>query len=204
MTIHDIRLPEDIEQGAVGGPGFLTTVVAMGSGQEQRNSEWARAKQRWQIGYGIQRKTQFQAVLNFFYARRGRAYGFLFKDWSDYEAEDAHLGVGNSTTGSDGNADYQLIKTYEDAEGSYLRKITRPVSATLTVEVNGSPSVNWTLVDGGIVRFTTGFRPLTGQVVTASYEFDVPVRFNVDNMKVALIWADAGSVPDLEIVEVLE
>lgn len=203
-TIHAVHLDEDYEQGAQGGPAFLTTIVVMGSGQEQANIEWQRAKMRWRIGYGVMNKAGFQSILNFFYARRGRAYGFLFKDWADFEAEDEAQGIGDSTTGSDGTRDYQLVKTYQDAEGSYVRKLTRPVASTLVVKVNGVTSVNYTLLSGGIVRFSDPHRPTTGQVVTASFEFDVPVRFNTDQAQVQVIWEGAGSVPDLEVVEVLE
>lgn len=204
MTIHNVNLSDEVERGAVGGPSFLTSVIEMVSGQEQRNLEWSRAKLRWRIGYGIDGKSFYSEILEFFYARRGRGYGFLFKDWSDFEAVDQALGTGTSTTGSDGNADFQIIRTYTDAGSSYTRKITRPRAATITVEVNGTPSANWTLQTGGIIRFNDGSRPLTGQVVTASYEFDVPVRFDRDTLDLQLEWEDAGAVREIEIVELLE
>lgn len=204
MTVHDVRLSEDIEQNAQGGPGFLTTIVSMGSGLEQRNAEWERAKQRWDIAYGVQSKTDFQEVLAFFYARHGRFYGFKFKDWSDYTAADQLVGTGDSTDGSDGTSDFQLVKIYADSAGSFSRKITRPVTGTVVVKVDGVVDNNWTLGSLGVISFTAGHHPLTGLEVTASFEFDVPVRFDVDRMNVALIWANAGGIPQLEIVEIVE
>lgn len=204
MTIHNIRLPDDIEQGAQGGPSWLTTIIQMGSGQEQRNSEWSIAKQRWNVGYGVMNETDYKAVRTFFYARRGRGYGFLFRDWTDYQLSLELLGVGTSTDGSNGNADFQVIKTYEDSEASYTRRLTRPSSSGMVVTVAGSPSVNYTLVTGGIIRFTSGHHPTTGQEVRVSCDFDVPVRFDVDLWPQEVIWVGAASVPTISILELVE
>ena len=36
----DISFPPFVARGATGGPGFMTTVVTLGSGAEQRNILW--------------------------------------------------------------------------------------------------------------------------------------------------------------------
>ena len=82
MAFDNIRLPVDIEQGAQFGPTFSTTVLQLSSGKEQRNQNRGRQLCAGDIAYGIQSKTDYMAVRTFFYARRGRARGFLFKDWS--------------------------------------------------------------------------------------------------------------------------
>ena len=40
----DIRLPDDVERGANGGPGFITSVIALKSGFDRRNKDWEETK----------------------------------------------------------------------------------------------------------------------------------------------------------------
>ncbi len=112
MTFHDTRLPVDIERGALGGPGFKTTVTPLGSGVEQRNIDWSRIRAEFDVGYGMMGQTSaiieatIPKVLAFFYCREGRAHTFRFKDWSDYRIGDfdnpttdnQSIGTGGSST----------------------------------------------------------------------------------------------------------
>jgi uncharacterized protein (TIGR02217 family) len=110
-TFHDVRLPEDIERGAEGGPEFLTSILELSNGQEQRNINWSRAKASYDISYGITEKDNgvdsFQTILQFFMARRGRAVGFRFKDWLDYQATGVTLSAISGFP-----LKFQLVKTY--------------------------------------------------------------------------------------------
>lgn len=197
MSFHEVRLPDDVERGATGGPGFSTTITELGSGFEQRNADWAKARLGFDIGYGIQDKAGFQEVLRFFYARRGRLYGFRFKDWSDFEATDQTIGTGDGVI-----TQFQLQKTYSDAGGSYVRPINKPVDGTVVIYVDdvvvdpADYTVDYTT---GVVTFDTPVA--NAAVVTADFEFDVPVRFDVDKADVDLVWSNAGSVPNIPIVE---
>ena len=201
LAFHDIRLPDDVERGAHGGPMFRTTIVTTSSGVEYRNIDWQKARGRWEIGYGIQSDIEFQLVQSFFYERRGRGVGFRFKDWSDYEAIDSLIGTGNGA-----NLDFQLIKTYNVLSGPepYVRTITRPVAATLVIKVNDIVNANWTLGALGLVSFTGGNAPGNGLSVKASFEFDVPVRFDVDEFGITLEVFNAGEIPELPVAELRE
>ncbi|MEL6375914.1 MAG: DUF2460 domain-containing protein, partial [Pseudomonadota bacterium] len=44
--------------------------------------------------------------------------------------------------------------------------------------------------------------PAAGLVITAGYEFDVPVRFDIDRIYTSLASFQAGEVPNVPIVEV--
>ncbi len=94
MAFHDTRLPVDVERGALGGPGFKTTVTPLGSGKEQRNIDWARTRAEFDIGYGLMDQDSvlleatIDALLAFFYTREGKAHTFRFKDWSDFKIGD--------------------------------------------------------------------------------------------------------------------
>ena len=202
MAFHDIRLPVSIERGAQGGPTFRTGIVETLSGYEQRNGEWAQARMEWDASYGIQTKTDYQELLEFFYARRGALHGFRFKDWTDFEATGEAIGTGDGI-----ETDFQLIKTYSDAGGSYARTILLPVTSpttTVAVYVNAvlqTVITDYTIETGGIIRFTGGSIPPASDPVTADFEFDIPVRFNEDKLELAVEWYDAAAIPAITLRE---
>ena len=81
MIIDNTRLPIDVERGAKGGPVFNTTINVSDGGAVSANQNWAYPLYRGDIGYGIQSKDNLNEVIEFFWARRGRLRGFLFRDW---------------------------------------------------------------------------------------------------------------------------
>jgi uncharacterized protein (TIGR02217 family) len=197
MAFHDVRLPDEVEQGATGGPTFQTSVLAMSSGQEQRNIDWAETRHEWDISYGVDSTETFVAVRQFFFARRGMAHYFRFKDWSDYQLVLETIGVGDGT-----NVNFQLIKTYEaDGPAPYIRRITRPVTGTVQLFVDGV-ATGYTDLGLGLCQLPAA--PAAGQLVTANAEFDIPMRFNVDKFQLALDQPGAGAVGSLPIIEVRE
>jgi uncharacterized protein (TIGR02217 family) len=191
-VIDDIRLPVDVERGAEGGPGFKTTVTTLANGAEQRNQEWSAMRGQWNVGYGLQSLTSLQAVYEFFIGRRGRARGFRFKDWADYTATEQPVGT---VTGNDLRR--QLQKVYGDAENPYNRVIILPVAGTLTVYVDTLATEAYTLLDNGVLEFPSD----PGPNVLATFEFDVPVRFDIDDLKVQLANYNAGQIPNIPVVE---
>jgi hypothetical protein len=104
---HEVRFPDNIAYGATGGPEFATTVVATGSGHEKRNVNWAEARGRWDVASGLKKQAQIDELIAFFRARRGKAYGFRFKDWTDYKATGQLLGTGDAV-----ETQFQLVKHY--------------------------------------------------------------------------------------------
>lgn len=197
MAFHDIRLPDDVEQGATGGPTFQTSILPMASGFEQANIDWAEARHTWELAYGVQSQEDYAVVRAFFFARRGMAHTFRFKDWSDFQLFDEVQGVGDGT-----NTTFQLIKTYEgDGPAPYIRRITRPVAGTVVFKVDG---VVVGVTDNGLGNYTISPAPASGKVVTASCEFDMRVRFNVDQFGLQIDQPDSGAVGSLPIIEVRE
>lgn len=204
MAFDDVRLPDDIEQGSKGGPRFKTTVLGLSSGHEKRNMDWARTRAAWQVGYGIMHREDFYFLTEFFYARGGRARGFRFRDWSDYTAENVAIGTGNGVL-----TDFQLIKKYENSGVTYTRRITRPVAETIELSADGTypltPVTHFTVQPLGIVRLTAaGLTYVNTQELIASFEFDIPVRFQNDELNIELVWEQAGGIPDMPIEELRE
>lgn len=196
MAFDNVRLPEEIERGAQGGPAFQTSVVALGTGREQRNVDWSSQRCSFDISYGIQYKEDFIDVVKFFYARLGKARGFRFKDWSDFEAVNEQIGIGDGTT-----TIFQLVKNYTSLV-VYQRKITRPVAGTVAVRVNGA-TVPYTVNNNtGVVTFTSA--PAAAAVIMADFEFDVPVRFDSDKLNLDIRTFETASIDAIDIVELLE
>lgn len=200
MAFHDVRLDVDVERGARGGPQFKTTVIGVGSGSEQRNQEWVFARGTWDISYGLQNKVSYSALLDFFMARRGRFHAFRFKDWTDFEAAASQLGIGDNV-----NVDFQLVKLYTDAASTYTRKITRPITSTIQIFVDAALqtlTTHYTIGALGVITFVTA--PAPAEVVTATFEFDVPVRFDLDELNIEALWYDAAEFPEINILEIRE
>lgn len=199
MAFHDIRFPDDISYGAQGGPEFSTTVVTVKSGQESRNQNWSQSRVKWDVSTAIKDKTDMQALLSFFRAREGRAHAFRFKDWTDFEAVAQNIGTGNGAITT-----FQLTKLYNDGLIQTTRKITRPVINTTRIFLNGVEQFSgWTVnTSTGVVTFTTA--PAGGVVVTATFEFDLPARFDVDQLRVTIQGYDAYVGDSINIVEIRE
>ena len=207
MAFDEIRFPTSISRGASGGPERRTEIVTLGSGAEERNSRWADSRRRYNAGFGVKSLDDIHAVIRFFEERRGRLHGFRWKDHADFKscpprqqvtALDQVLGTGDGTTTS-----FQLVKAYGSGLRDYVRSISKPVTGTVTVAVGGVVSANVS-VDHmtGLVTFLPGFVPGAGQVVTAGFEFDVPVRFDSDQLRINLAQFAAGDIPDIPVVEI--
>lgn len=177
MSFDEIRLPLRIGFGSSGGPAFSTEVVTVDGGFEVRNQNWAEAKRRYDAATGLRTAADVTTLTQFFYARAGRARGFRLKDWSDFSAAAQNIG-----TGTGAQTAFQLVKRYTSGSITHTRTVTKPVSGTVSVFLNGvlqasGWSVNTTT---GLVTFSTA--PASGVAVTATYEFDVPVRFDTDQL----------------------
>lgn len=190
----DIRFPDAVARGATGGPGFSTNVVTLGSGAEQRNIQWADARGEWNISTGIRTRAQMADVIAHFYIVKGRGYSFRFKDWNDYDAADVAMEEVSSTV-------WQLVKRYNLGGFEHVRKITKPVSGTIAIKIAGSP------VTPSDIDYSTGlvtFGSAPGSAPTASFAFDVPVRFDTDKLPIQANAWDQQTVQDINLVEVPE
>jgi uncharacterized protein (TIGR02217 family) len=52
------------------------------------------------------------------------------------------------------------------------------------------------------VTFLAGHIPIAGQIVTAGFEFDVPVRFDTDKLEVNVQSFLHGSIPAIPLIEI--
>ena len=71
----------------------------------------------------------------------------------------------------------------------------------MTVAVDGVLRQDWTCdATTGLVTFATA--PALNSIVTAGFEFDVPVRFDTDSIRVQASTFQAGEVPSIPVIEV--
>ncbi len=209
-AFHEVRFPVEIGLRSKGGPERRTDIVTLGSGREERNARWAHARRRFDAGYGVRSLASLSSVVAFFEERRGRLYGFRFKDRTDFRsspsgvvsASDQLIGTGNGT-----QTMFQLVKLYGTGFAPYARFITKPVVGSVQVRVANVSMLPGTHCDvnhaTGMIAFRAGHVPATGQAVTAGYEFDVPVRFDTDRLEVDLASFDAGEIPSIPLVEIV-
>ncbi len=211
VAFHEILFPTEIAFGSAGGPERLTEVVTLGSGHEERNSRWADSRRRYNAGYGIRSLDDLHAVIAFFEERRGRLYGFRWRDRVDFSSAatpatavaptDQTIGNGDGATDS-----FSLAKTYGGVHAPYVREIKKPVAGTIRVAVDGvegGEGDDWTCdTTTGVVTFAPGAVPAAGTVVTAGFVFDVPVRFDTDRLEINLTSFAAGDIPAIPLVEI--
>ncbi|MCR6658564.1 MAG: DUF2460 domain-containing protein [Asticcacaulis sp.] len=199
-SFHEVRFPARLAFGSGSGIERKTEIVSLASGYERRISPWTLGRRHYLIGAGVKSLVDAAELLAFFEAREGRLYGFRFKDFADFKscalnvspaATDQVIGTGNGVMTS-----FQLVKVY----GDVVRDITKPVSGTVQVAVDGVEvgfSVDETT---GIV--TLAGAPAAGKAVTAGFEFDTPVRFDSERIDLTLEGVDAGRLTAVSLVEI--
>ena len=208
MSFHEIRFPSDLSFGSIGGPERRTDIVTLANGFEERNTPWAHSRRRYDAGLGMRSLADVERLLAFFEARKGQLYAFRWKDWADFrsggvlvepDATDQTIGQGDGTTTT-----FQLVKTYRSGDETYARPIRKPVSGSVRVALQGdgqTETVDYALdTTTGELRFFSP--PPEGATITAGFEFDVPVRFDTDAIRVSVETFAAGQVPEVPVVEV--
>jgi uncharacterized protein (TIGR02217 family) len=209
-AFHEVLFPLDIALKSAGGPERRTEIVTLGSGREERNARWAHSRRRYDAGYGVKTYAQLAAVLAFFEERRGRLYGFRWRDRLDHASAppgasigplDQVIGIGDGTT-----ATFALIKTYGGVHAPYVRPIVKPVAGSVRVAVAGeevAEGIDFACdATTGEVTFLPGRVPGPGESVTAGFLFDVPVRFDTDYLEIDFSAFAAGAIPRIPLVEI--
>lgn len=197
MAFIETRFPADISYGSAGGPEYSTDIVITQGGYEQRNINWGASRARYNAAYGVRTQAQLDALIAFFRARKGRADGFRFKDWTDYRVSGGAIGTGDGST-----TQFQLVKLYTSGAVTETRAIKKPVSGSIAIYKNAVLQTTGYSVSTitGMVTFSSA--PSAGVAITADFEFDVPVRFDTDRLSASLESYGISSVKDIPLVEV--
>ena len=200
MSFHEVRLPARLAFGSSGGVERRTEVVTLASGHERRSTPWAQGRRRYLIGANLRSLDDMAALTAFFEARRGRLYGFRFRDFADFkscapsgtpEATDQVIGIGDGVRRT-----FELSKAY----GEVLRPIRKPVEGSVMAAVNGLAVEAAVDAVTGVV--TLAAAPAKGAVVSAGFLFDTPVRFDADRIEASLESFDAGRMAAVPLIEI--
>lgn len=222
-----VQLNENVERGALGGGRFNTSVLPQDSGFEKRNINWSVPIAEFDIGFGLLIKFQLDPtdiqldldeLINFFYIVQGRASSWRFKDWSDFE-----IGIENGRTGGisrqflglgdDVKTDFRIFKRYNFGGKTFdrlgLTKLVDNAKVELTLDgvLQTNPG-DYTLdADRGLFKFVTapastgGTGPGGEELIEFRCEFDLHMRLDTDDLKVNLEMFNAGSWPNIPIIE---
>lgn len=211
MAFHDITLPDGLQYQSSAGAGFETIVQDVASGHEYRVARQAQGRHRFRLQKELQTEAEAKALKAFALGRRGSLHSFRLKDFSDYTSAengtdaptnlDQTIGVGDGV-----ETTFPLIKVYEPSgPNAYPRPISLPVSGTVVVAANTVNTTAFTVSGDGDVVMNSAVA--NGDIVTAGFEFDVPVRFEKSFDAWAQLVADAYQVwhlADMECIEVLD
>lgn len=205
VFLESPRFPDEISYGSRGGPGYNTTIVESFSGREKRNINWVYPRYEFDASYAVRTTEELYAVLEFFHVAQGKARGFRFKDFTDFTSgsanqaptfNDQQLGFGDDT-----EVDFQLTKFYAVGAVAKGRVISKPVGGTVVVALDGVEQLTGWTVDTATGMLTFSVAPAQDVAVSAGFEFDVPVRFDTDDLPATISDFEAMdvSVPLVEL-----
>lgn len=212
--LDDIELPDEVQYGSEFGAGMNTRVSNGPSGHELRVQMASQARHRYTLLKQLLDSSEAATLKNFMLGRRFAFAAFLIKDWNDYNTSasgngpitqiDELVGSGDGT-----KTKFLLSKTYEKSgPRPYVRRIKNIVTASLVVAVDGvlkTLGFDYTLSSLGEIIFVSP--PTLGALITAGFEFRVPVRAekSVDEWAKFTAGAyDVWNLDNLALVEVLD
>lgn len=204
MAFHEEVFPIGVAYGAVGGPRFKTSIMTLASGHERRNVDWSQVRAEYDVAYGLKTQQELDEIRAFFYARRGRAHGFRFRDWQDYKLTSGVIGLTDGTTSV-----FQVFKRYQSGASFYDRTLQKIEATGVELRLNGTLYAEGTgasqyRIDRNTGRVTLGtaLRATVGQSIAITCKFHVPCRFDTDHLNTTLeeynvhTW---GQIPILEL-----
>ncbi|MBB6427532.1 DUF2460 domain-containing protein [Sphingopyxis sp. JAI128] len=204
QAFDPVDFPIAIGREAVVVTEFSTQIVGSPAGHEQRASEWAEARMRYDAGPGVRSEADVRALTDFFRARRGAARAFRFRDPFDSSsavdngpptAADQMLGTGDGV-----RRQFALVKYYGSGDAEHRRSIRLPVAASVRVSVDGIETAAFLVTGEGEISLDVA--PAPGAAVRAGFLYDVPVRFAEDRLETSRATFLAGEVASVPLVEV--
>lgn len=188
LSFAEEKLELGYDYGAVGGMSFSNEIVKMADHSiEQRNQGLHLPLGRWQLGDRLIAESETDALTEVSYLRQfhldrvGSFQGFRFRDWSDFEGIDENIATGDGV-----KTQFQLRKVYTVTGSWSYRPIQKPVAGSVLIYVDQIPETeDWT------IDYTTGVISKSvpvpdGARITASFQFDVPVWFESDQIGFSL------------------
>ncbi len=199
MSCFEVELCRKLGYQRTGGAAFNTAIVGTQSGQEQRNRNWAnsRAEYAGNLMTPVERVAdalQFiEDIRTFHLMVGGMADAFRFYDHLDCSAVNQAMVLVSGSI-------WQLQKTYGLGGRSYVRTITKPITASVLDYQGVALSNTVSIVSGGTISsvdHTTGQVTLTGVSGTphATFKYHIPVRFTSDKFEPEVEESNVSGLP---------
>lgn len=157
------------------GPIFDTIVQDAFSGQQTAYAKRVTPKWSWELPFEMLRSGaaygEFQTLVGFHAAVRGRARVFQYRDAVDHTASGAQFGLGDGV-----ETVFQLTRMM----GGFVEPVFAPVG-TLAIDVGGTPTTAFTLGAFGMITFTSA--PPAAAPVSWSGDFNWLCRFDDDKIE---------------------
>lgn len=189
MSFAEIRFSTNLSRGS-GGYGFKNVTSAGSSGLEGRVGHTSIPLFTGDIGNIYVDEVELQYLIAFFNARKGRSQGFRYKYHADYSCTNTPeiiddysftQGVTIPAIADGVTRDFQMAKLYDNCGEQTVKPLYKIVPNTTLVYVNGSEQTNAN-VDVTTGKISLSSTPPVGAKITHSCEFDLPVRFDIDEL----------------------
>lgn len=175
---HDVSFPARFLDKAQGGPTFPLTVLYGDSGGEFRRVSASSGLNHYSITPSPISPSEQQELIAFFRAREGGRFGFRFHDRQDHDAQESLLATADGTQHV-----FPVYKTYHSGDNIVSRRIYLPLSANFRLYTDNieQPTSSYMLdILQGTITYLTP--PAEGTRITASFTFDIPVRFETETL----------------------
>lgn len=196
MAFHNVQFPLDLA-ALQASPTWPVRVIEMGGGAEQRVIMQADSLRTYNAATAITTIEAYRSVVEHFNGRRGMGYSFPLKDRTLYKLTTPKA----FGTGGGAGSTNQLSFDEGDSGNSYIREVYLPIAGTIHIFANAVEKIegtHWSLAYNGSTGGTvTWITSVSGQTLTWTGQFLIPVRYDTESLPGAEVFAmldDANGV----------
>jgi uncharacterized protein (TIGR02217 family) len=189
----ELQLNPSVTMGAAFVDDWNNQTNVLPNGKQQRIGFQSKMLCRGTVSYTAIDEDDHIELRNFKIAVRGSLIAFRFRNWGNYKSDGQQSC--SPATGNGVITAFQLQKTHTIASPgtSHVKTITKPVSGSVQMFVNGAEVLSgWTVNTAtGVVTFSVA--PTNGHTVKATFQFDLPGHFVNSDMPYT-VEQDAGEL----------
>ena len=178
MAFHNELFPKSAASVS-GGPTWLTDVIRYGNRGEQRIALQGDARRRYEVSLSHITDNEYRSITKHHNGRRGKLHSFPHDDLMFNSVTSEPFGTGGGIGSTN-----QLTINEGDASNAYNREIYLPV-AGFQIRANGNLktiTTDYTVGTGANSGLITWVTSVSGQTLTWTGNFYVPVRYDMDEL----------------------
>jgi len=196
-TFDEVRFPEEFSFDSSVSLGYRNAAHKSSDGSDYSIQFHGHPLRKYEVRLSGRTRAELRELYSFYMARNGGVNGFRLKDPTDFTSSldgvSAHSRYDQVMAFSFSTSTmpeyptyspliYQLVKHYADAGGFYKRIITKPVSGTTMEAANGGTYTKFTVDTATGLVTQDDYNE--GYLITAGFEFDVPVIFSPETDRI--------------------